>query len=211
MQLEIGSSASPHSQYSGSLYTISWQTEAGTIYGGTLNVTTGTLTVTHALMDVSAATWAYITSYAYPVFRAAIPGAARAAGEISVLCSKYEPSTNRTYTAFRGADLDGKICVVTDQSQPWIALQDAALTSLDAFAAAASDLQIVYRLAEPLTVSLTPAEVRTLLGANVLSADTGAVSVRYVAHPAEPTADGNYALICAVSGANRSFRWEAQA
>lgn len=37
----------------GTTYSISWQSEAGTVYGGTLNVTTGVLTVTHG----------YIASY----------------------------------------------------------------------------------------------------------------------------------------------------
>ena len=48
LQLELGSTATTYEPYTGSTIPISWQSEAGTVYGGTLDVTTGLLTVTHA-------------------------------------------------------------------------------------------------------------------------------------------------------------------
>lgn len=47
IQVEEGSTATPFAPYTGMTYPISWQSEAGTVYGGTLDVTTGLLTVTH--------------------------------------------------------------------------------------------------------------------------------------------------------------------
>jgi hypothetical protein len=47
LQLEIGSTATTYEPYSSTTIPISWQSEAGTVYGGTLDVTTGLLTVTH--------------------------------------------------------------------------------------------------------------------------------------------------------------------
>ena len=41
----------------GTTYPISWETEAGTVYCGTLDVTTGVLTVTHTIVDLSTKTW----------------------------------------------------------------------------------------------------------------------------------------------------------
>lgn len=47
IMIEFGSSVSPYEPF-GEIIPVSWQTEAGTVYGGTLDVTTGTLTVTKA-------------------------------------------------------------------------------------------------------------------------------------------------------------------
>lgn len=46
LQLEYGA-ATQYQPYIGATYPISWQAEAGTVYGGMLDVTTGLLTVTH--------------------------------------------------------------------------------------------------------------------------------------------------------------------
>lgn len=54
IQLEVGLSATTYEPYiTPTTYTLSWQNEAGTVYGGSLNVTTGVMTVTHG----------YIASY----------------------------------------------------------------------------------------------------------------------------------------------------
>lgn len=47
-QLEFGSSQTEYEAYNGNTYNVSWQTEAGTVYGGTLDVVSGVLTVTNA-------------------------------------------------------------------------------------------------------------------------------------------------------------------
>lgn len=52
-QLELGNIATDYEPYNGTTYPISWQTEAGTVYGGTVDLVSGVLTVTHG----------YIASY----------------------------------------------------------------------------------------------------------------------------------------------------
>ncbi len=53
-----GSTAQSYEPYQDTTLTIDWTTEAGTVYGGTLNVRTGVLTVTHQLVQLPAnATW----------------------------------------------------------------------------------------------------------------------------------------------------------
>lgn len=47
-QLEVGSTATAYEPYSGTTIPVSWQTEAGTVYGGTLDAISGVLTVTDA-------------------------------------------------------------------------------------------------------------------------------------------------------------------
>ena len=48
IQIELGSTATAYEPYQGSTYDITFPTEAGTVYGGSLNVTTGVLTVDRA-------------------------------------------------------------------------------------------------------------------------------------------------------------------
>ena len=223
IQIEAGSEATDYAPYSNICPISGWSgcnvthneetapiSFGQTVYDGTLNVTTGVLTITHALMDISSATWAYVDTYDYPLFRAAVADAAKVSGVVSVASSKYDATTNRSYTTFRSNDFNGKVCVVTDQAQPWIALQDHALTSLDAFNAAASDLQIVYELATPQTIQLPPTEIAILQGGNTVSADCGDISVEYYSHPTEPTSEGEYVLHCTVTASGRSFAWEVE-
>ena len=47
IELSIDGTASDFKPYNGNTYNINWQTEAGTVYGGMLDVTSGVLTVTH--------------------------------------------------------------------------------------------------------------------------------------------------------------------
>lgn len=47
-QLELGLTATAYEPYSGTTLSIDWTSSAGTVYGGTLDVTTGVLTVTDA-------------------------------------------------------------------------------------------------------------------------------------------------------------------
>lgn len=44
VQIEIGSSVTDLEPYAGQTYSVSWQTEAGTVYGGTLDMVSGVLT-----------------------------------------------------------------------------------------------------------------------------------------------------------------------
>ena len=50
-QLEEGSTATAYAAYNGTTYAVSWQDEAGTVYGGNIDLTTGVLTVTHGEID----------------------------------------------------------------------------------------------------------------------------------------------------------------
>ena len=54
IQVEVGSTATTYEPYTSTSLAIDWTTEAGTVYGGSLDVTTGVLTVTDG----------YIASYA---------------------------------------------------------------------------------------------------------------------------------------------------
>ena len=106
--------------YTAQTYPITLPTEAGTVYGGTLDVVKGTLTVTKA----------FIQSYAGET----LPGA-------------------------------------------WISDRDV----YSAGTTPTTGAEVCYDLAAPIEYTLTPQEIRTLLGVNNVWSDAGAVDVQYPA------------------------------
>jgi hypothetical protein len=100
-----------------------------------------------------------------------------------------------------------------------IAVKDSRYTDASAFKTAMSGVMLCYTLATPQTYTLTPTEVKTLLGENRIYASAGQVTVQYRADfnaaglmyiPKAPTADGTYRLTVDVSGGTPTYRWEAE-
>ena len=163
------------------IITISWQSEAGTIYGGTLDVTTGVLTVDKGIVDLGSLSWGKYTGTQTAYFRASVPGikpAATATSPDGILCSAYRP-TGSTYVSYSAYPCS--IGVTATQTADYIYVQDLRWDNANDFKTNASGVMFVYPLKNPQTVQLTPAEVSTLLGANNIWADTGDVSVNYLA------------------------------
>ena len=115
IQIEVGSTATTYEPYNGQTYTISLN---GTRYGGSLDVTSGVLTVTDG----------YIASY------------------------------------------DGETLPST-----WISDRDVYAEGTTPTTGA----EVVYKLATPTEVSLTPTEITTLYGNNVIYADSGDMAITY--------------------------------
>ena len=198
IQLELGSSATSYSPYSnicpisgwtganvvvspttsaqdGTTYPISWQSEAGTVYGGTLDVTTGLLTVTMAEVDLGTLNWkvevrGYNTAYSVG---GALPALYDSASP-RWLCSAYKS------VAYSSASSLSDMYVWIDSTYR-VRVKDTSKNELtDAtFKAAMSGVQLVYELATPQTYQLTPTDVTLLLGDNNVWADTGDIFIKY--------------------------------
>ena len=155
-------------------YPVSWETEAGTVYGGELDVVSGVLTVTHKMVDGSSLNWAYWTNDSFYV--TANDKYSRAAKD--VICSCY-PSIVGNVTATFGI----YVSLSSDNTRNNIYLADTQY-SHDAAGAAQlkADMtgqQIVYPLATSQTYQLTPQQIQTLIGENVIWSDAGPVDVEY--------------------------------
>lgn len=192
-QLEEGQTATSYASYSnicpisgrtgmqlnanGTVIPISWQTEAGTVYGGTLDVTTGKLTVDRAMVDLGAKNWYPSTAAGRTRFRTSITDIERISSpnvRASLLCSNYPTKTaNQTYQGTTGVSLQ--------QNSADIYIYDPQTESMTGgeFKSAMSGVQLCYELATPQTYQLTPTEVTTLLGDNTIWADTGDTEVEY--------------------------------
>lgn len=181
-QFEFGSSASDYEPYNGDTYNIPLNQ---TVYGGTLDVSTGVLTVTKGYKSFNGSENWQRTSGSSGVYRynvnGTLTGSKRPASNstnANLLSNMYESKTaNQTYTGVQGisqqANLDDMY--VYDSTYSALTLDDwkAHLAS--------NNLQVIYELATPQTYQLTPTQVTTLLGYNNIWADNGTVEVKYLA------------------------------
>ena len=193
IQLELGSSATSYSPYSnicpisgwtganvvvspttsaqdGTTYPISWQSEAGTVYGGTLDVTTGLLTVTMAEVDLGTLTWQYISDDVFFTF-----------GLYGIKKPGIRNYINSTYgfSALSFANMPDKT-MKGNTTAGGMYVKDSAFGQNPGTAKTGmSGVQLVYELATPQTYQLTPTDVTLLLGDNNVWADTGDIFIKY--------------------------------
>ena len=161
--------------YEGNSYPISLPQ---TVYGGVLDVGKGELTVTKKMAQITSTSAIYYESTAGGRFRVAglLTGKIETSGyDTDLLCSYYKADPSPTQS---GA-VDNTICGwrATDVSY----IIDRRFETAEAYKAWLADnpVAVVYNLATPLTLSLTPTEVRTILGYNNIYADSGNVDVVY--------------------------------
>lgn len=173
MQLELGSSASDYEAYSGTSLTIDLD---GTRYGGTLDVRTGVLTVTHGIYTFAGdEVWNvqpgsdsrkyYSRDYIMQDI-ALLPISNSYAVPIKTSIGDF----SRPYNSIQ--NYDNEICIAADG-------RFGISASLKEDSNTLQGVQVVYELAEPLTIQLTANQVSLLLGENNLWCDSGEISVTY--------------------------------
>lgn len=174
------------------IYEVDWTDEAGTVYGGTLDMTTGVLTVDRlGFVFDGTETWSSQFSGDNNLFRLTIDSVktrSAADGGAVRACSHYAnvgvTSGNTTvgYYAYTSGSLASVFIQIRpdhsvihsedlDAWKAWLAAQYAAETPVTCWF---QPLEEYYQ-----TYQLTPTQVRTLLGQNNIWADTGDVTVEY--------------------------------
>ena len=187
IQIERNETATEYEPYKGNIYDISFG-EAGTVYGGTLDVGTGVLTVDtfYGHVDKISYYWSkqgdYIGFYTYlkPGSGAYSLNWPDPKGNI-LFCNEFPIrgesgqigatfNSAYTYISFRILYSDLGISDTATESE----IVSAANSWL-----VSHPLYVVYPIATPITYQLTPVQVRTLLGLNNIYADCGDVTVQY--------------------------------
>ena len=180
------------------LYPISWQTEAGTIYGGTLDVKTGVLTITHQVVTITGG--CTNTSVAYSKYKVGDIGYINT--DLVSYCNMLTRNTSTVgnarvnqYTlvnsvAYGGAFIYLKLFDTDFASQT--ACTTATNNKLAEWNTNGTPLIIVFGLATPITVQLSATEVTTLLGQkNNIWADTGTITLTETDGLLKITNEGN--------------------
>ena len=167
--------------YEGDNYAIDWSSH-GTIYGGTLDVTTGVLTVDRAYKAFTSADADAIGVNHYsPIWRLNWNGASSTAkAPTSTTVTNIMSNVFKAVgEAYRGT---AWTCFISGSSK-WIQF-DISDTGISTATDAKNyfiglNPVILYELATPVTYQLTPTQVTTLLGQNNIFADCGDTAVIY--------------------------------
>jgi len=178
VQLEAGSTATDYEPYKGTEVSVNWESEAGTVYGGTLDIVSGKLVATHAKIKVSNRTWTKDSSYDRLI-----------CGISDMIANKYtartvplKSSMALTITDGRGlASVPNNCFYGAGGASRSVFFQTTDYTTPEAFLAVYGDSDLVYELAEPIEIQLTPQEICTLLGENNIWSDSEDVTVEYPA------------------------------
>lgn len=167
--------------YSGTTYSVTFPSSAGTVYGGTLDVTTGKLTVDMALVTFNGTEdFTNVAASGEHRFTRLVTPAA--SSNESTTISKGKVSHGTLVSSWVGEFgkfriNSGSYLGILDKNDRFA--DDTALKSwLASEYANGTPLQIAYPLATPVEYTLTPTEVKTLLENNIW-ADTGNVSLTY--------------------------------
>ena len=158
---------STYEPYTGVTIPISWQSEAGTVYGGTLDVTMGILTVDRAKFTVDG-TAGYMDNTRFVVL---YPDVARLYAETQftrndAICDRLKSETW------------ARLSQVTSGIAPaWsggVGLKLSGISTVEEYKNHFSNNNLeVFLKVQPQTYQLTPTEVKMLLGENNVWADTG--------------------------------------
>jgi hypothetical protein len=163
--------------YIGTTYTTSL---GQTVYGGQLNVLTGELTIDRAIVDLSTLSWTTISNNRWHTGNQSyIKPVADNLDTANALCDTFEIAP--TANIYSDTTL---IAIGITTTSDIICQNGNAITPPTGY--------LVYELATPQTVQLTPQGVNSLLGQNNISADTGDVDIVYVkaSAPIQPNPTG---------------------
>lgn len=171
LMVEDGASATTYAPYVGTTYPITWETEAGTIYGGTLDVVSGVLTVDKGFAKFSDKTWTVAASRFYCEITDTKEPQTQG---LDFVCSAFARANVSDYAIM--PDNTAMLCPRNfSATRKLFVIRADAYTSASDFLTAMGDQTLVYPLATPQTYQLTPTEVLTIAGYNQIYADTGAV------------------------------------
>lgn len=178
VQIEYNYSPTNYEPYSHDEYDIEFPSEAGTVYGGKLDLVNGDLTVDRKTATFNGTEdWrVYVSDYNTTYW---IHIDDKRAGIMTTICDRFE----NIKSCWSNAG-SGKYGVFSDNnlfSRLYFRPPNESIANIDQYKAWLSDnnIQVIYELATPITYQLAPQEIDTIIGTNTIYADTGDVSVLY--------------------------------
>ena len=148
-----------------------------TVYGGTLDVASGELVVDRAMVDLGTLNWIKYSNY--PNLFYANDASIKQTGGSMILgdavCSQYTICTETQIG--RNGYTDGYFAIGGTSARVWV--NDPRYTDVTSFKTAMNGVQLVYELATPQTIQLTPQQVTLLTGDNNVWSEDGKVQVVY--------------------------------
>lgn len=149
-----------------------------TVYGATLDVTTGVLTIDRAMIKLKDLSYEAVGSGTSTRFQVYNFPQLKPTGSNTQLgksvCTTYPV---KIWNTLNQSD---DCYMVVNGSSSYMAIRDTNYSDATDFYNSLTDNDYMcYEMLTPTTIQLTPTEVKTLLGQNNIFADTGSVSVKY--------------------------------
>ena len=174
MQVELGETATTYEAYN-PITDISIKLNE-TLYGGTLDVESGKLVVDKAIITIGNLSWSYDSSASR--FQSGKIANMKYMGtrRMPLVCDSYK--TIDDGRAF--ADVpDYSIYNGGPAGDPLLHIHDSRYTTVSALTTAMGTSKVVFYLAAPITIQLSPAQVKLLQGANVVTTNGTSMSLTY--------------------------------
>lgn len=171
IQVEVGDTETTYEPYKGRIINVSWEDEAGTVYGGTLDMVDWMLRAEMADVDLGTLTWTYQEGY-HRFNSSGIASMVKIPSSNNVniggLCSAYVVrSVSQVILNDNGLGVS---------TSGTIGIIDTRFTDPTEFKAAVDGVHYVYPLATPIEYQLTPQQITLFKNYNALWADTGDIS-----------------------------------
>ena len=191
-QLEIGAISTAYEPYQSDIITVDWTSDAGTVYGGTLDVRTGLLTVTHKLVQLLAtASWTITNNAGYaslsslgvtpPMKNPPIGTPSRTLTRTNWCKTNALIPTSTGWSATASSNIPQFVVSYDDYLMLNIGVPHPTSAQINQFITDVG-LQLYYPLATAQTYQLTPQQLfNTLYGGNNVWCNVGDSTVKYTA------------------------------
>ena len=186
IQIEVSDTQTDFEPYNGTTKALTWQTEAGTVYGGYVDAIRGKLVATHAKIDLGDKFYVASDTNTADVYRMVsssavsgikVPSATDVAANI--ICDTYKTQkADRVYSLNQGISIlsTGKIAIYDPNYN--------ASDSPSGFKSFVTGSYMVYELATPIEYDIESIDgLETIFGVNNIFADCG--SIKSVLYPAD--------------------------
>ena len=210
--------ATPYEPYLGHLYTVQI---GSTVYGGYVDLVSGVMIATHAIIDLGSLTW---TKDASKTFYVNLSNSK--SGLQNMYCEALTPYPESYKLTDYSLYPDNIIARNQNATYIYTKCTTYENDTATAFKTAMSGVDLVYELETYQTIQLTPQQIEALVGQNNLSTPLDGQSIEtngveykelftfadvkeYVDKkiPDAPTTDGTYTLQAVVSGGVPTYSW----
>ena len=162
--------------YNGQTYTITF---GQTVYGGVLDVTRGKLHVTWGNVDLGDLDYTMPVSNTFVCLGSSLPSAGYpvvAGGAVPVKCENYATTASGRYAS----NYEDKTCGLSIGGTQVI-IKDTTYSDASTFKSGVAGVKLIYELATPYDIDLTPVQISALVGTNNITSDLGGdLEFRYV-------------------------------
>ena len=165
----------------GTEYSVSWQSEAGTVYGGTVDLVSGVLKITHRYLDVNSTNLPtlrkYGTQYGAWIAQYKLDECNQPLGVGgSCISNRFSQATNSG---------PGRVNLASNNINLYFFLPEDEVAGGTIEGAWAwfeeHPTQLIYTLVTPQTVQINPKNIRAILGENNVWSDTsGTIELTYL-------------------------------